>query len=284
MDHSRLETLQASQVGRFRRLLLGLHRNDPSGRLQLARADDLSLLPRRGRVHIGFRHGVFISGAAMANAYGGALAPAHVCDCACSLVLLAGLVGDDELSKRKGKADRDTVRRTQSEAGYWTYHWSEVERGRAGSQGSQELHSRAHVFRLQRLLRLTPTLCPNDHLRDGKLHPNPVERSKCTTVPPLLLHHPHPRLPVRPIPDAWAILRRCSTRRRHRFHPTSDDEVGGFAIRGRVSEHQHIRQRGAYAVLDGESARHGEQAGRWHVHPGHYRTVRSATRHERLPG
>lgn len=52
MDNHGMETFPPAQMVRCLRLPLGLHRHDPSDRLQLGWANDMPFLPRRSRSHV----------------------------------------------------------------------------------------------------------------------------------------------------------------------------------------------------------------------------------------
>lgn len=100
----------------------------------------------------------------------------------------------------------------------------------------------------------------------------------------MFLHHHNPQLPLRPLPHAWPVLRLRRPRRRHRLHSPNHDQIRRIPLLRRLPQRQHIRERGAPVSLDGEPARHGEQARGWIHDPSHDRPVRPATGHERVSG
>jgi len=183
------------------------------------------------RARIGFRHGVFISGSALANAYGstlaygitqikGSLGPWRI------LFLIEGLptlllavwtffylpdsiTTAKFLTEREKEIAKSMVGRNQVLGGKAGVNMREVfaaymdpksmfmelsfsyDIGQLDSNKNTRLPPRHHVLLRQRQLRQSASLRTHHHFRARHLHHRPKPRPDRTTVPSRFLHHPH---------------------------------------------------------------------------------------------
>ncbi len=130
------------------------------------------------------------------------------------------------------------------------------------------------------MLRLSPTLRAHDHLRDGRIHHDPIQRSLRTAVRALLPGHLRLRVAVRPCGMEGTFRRGARARRRDRVHHPGHHDGGWAALLRAVSGGADLRERRHGAHVGRQHARHGFQEGRGAGYTRDGRAVRACARHE----
>lgn len=268
------------------------------------------------RHKVGLRIGIFLSGAALANAYGGALAygiaqaKGSIASWkilfiveglpTCILAVVAWFFLPDSLTKARFLTPREKeiallMSEKQSSDETSGLQWKQVFKAfldfaskspsipSADSILMYRLPPSPHVLWLQRLLRLPPPLRPNHHLGNGRLLPRPIQRPQRTPLRALLHRHHRLHIHQRPHPRPRALCHCHRPRRRHRFYTARHEFHRRSTLLRLLPRYANLCLHGIGHHLGGQYAFYRVQAsGRvCHAHDGG--TVRSDSGHEHFP-
>lgn len=130
------------------------------------------------------------------------------------------------------------------------------------------LHPTPHLLRLQRVLRLPASLRAYHHLRNGRLHLHPKQRSLRPSLRPLLHRNRHLSIPLRPSRGPRSVRRRGWAGGSNRVHPARNPNNRRCALLRDLPRNDNLHLRSPHALLGIEHPCYGLQACGWIGDPG----------------
>ena len=271
------------------------------------------------REKIGLRTGIFLSGSALANAYGGALAygiaqakgaiaPWKILFLVeglptCAIAVVAWFYIPDSpqtakfLNPRQKEIAVELSLRQPGDRETTGLQWKQVLGSLLDYRSKQDLsclaeyHTdricrlspRNRILRVQRVLRIPPAVRAHHYKRHGSFHQHSVQRLVSASLPPVLDDDSRHLIPVGSRKTSWPLCRYLRFHCRYWLHLARHADHRGSPVLRPLPQCTDLRQCLLASDLGGQLARHGFKTRRCIVDSCDLRAVRTSPGHERLP-